>query len=233
MTKNKRIKACEGVDVFAIYGLADAVEVIKKTAVAKFDETIEIAVNLGLDMNVSEQQVRGAVVLPAGTGKTLKVLVFAKADKAAAAKKAGADIVGGEELVEKINGGWQDFDRVIATPDMMVVVSKLGKVLGPRGLMPNPKLGTVTPDVATAIQSAKGGEVQFKNDKAGVVHAGIGKASFKPNQIIDNVKAFIKALESYKPSGLKKDYIKKVFLSSTMGPGLAIDVTTLHHQNQT
>ncbi|MDI9314135.1 MAG: 50S ribosomal protein L1 [Hydrotalea sp.] len=227
MTKNKRMKAMEGVDVFATYPLTDAVDVIKKTAVAKFDETIEIAVNLGLDMTMSEQQVRGAVILPAGTGKTLKVLVFAKADKAELAKKAGADIVGGEELVEKINGGWQDFDRVIATPDMMVVVSKLGKVLGPRGLMPNPKLGTVTPDVATAVKAAKGGEVQFKNDKAGVVHAGIGKASFKANDIAANVRAFVKALESHKPSSLKKDYIKQVSLSSTMGPGLVIDVATI------
>ena len=228
MTKNKRIKAMEGVDVFATYPLTDAVAVIKKTAVAKFDETIEIAVNLGLDMTLSEQQVRGAVLLPAGTGKTLKVLVFAKADKAELAKKAGADIVGGEELVDKINGGWQDFDRVIATPDMMVVVSKLGKVLGPRGLMPNPKLGTVTPDVATAVKAAKGGEVQYKNDKAGVVHAGIGKASFKPNEIVDNVRAFVKALESQKPSGLKKDYIKQVSLSSTMGPGLVIDIGSIN-----
>lgn len=227
MTKNKRAKALEGVDVFASYALQDAVETIKKTAQAKFDETIEIAVNLGLDLTLSDQQVRGAVVLPAGTGKTLKVLVFAKADKAEAAKQAGADIVGGEELVEKINGGFQDFDRVIATPDMMVVVSKLGKVLGPRGLMPNPKLGTVTPDVVTAVKAAKGGEVQFKNDKGGVVHAGIGKASFKTPQLIDNVKAFLKALESHKPSSLKKDYIKKVSLSSTMGPGLAIDIATL------
>ncbi len=219
----------EGVDVFATYPLDAAVDVIKKAAVSKFDETIEIAVNLGLDMTLSDQQVRGAVSLPAGTGKTLKVLVFAKADKAEIAKQAGADIVGGEELIDKINGGFQDFDRVIATPDMMVVVSKLGKVLGPRGLMPNPKLGTVTPDVATAVKAAKGGQVQFKNDKAGVVHAGIGKASFKAADITQNVKAFIKALESHKPTSLKKEYIKKISLSSTMGPGLNIDVATVNN----
>ncbi len=219
----------EGVDVFATYPLAAAVDVIKKAAVSKFDETIEIAVNLGLDMTLSDQQVRGAVSLPAGTGKTLKVLVFAKADKAEIAKQAGADIVGGEELIDKINGGFQDFDRVIATPDMMVVVSKLGKVLGPRGLMPNPKLGTVTPDVATAVKAAKGGQVQFKNDKAGVVHAGIAKASFKAADITENVKAFIKALESHKPTSLKKEYIKKISLSSTMGPGLNIDVATVNN----
>ncbi|MCX8515464.1 MAG: 50S ribosomal protein L1 [Alphaproteobacteria bacterium] len=223
----KREKALGAIDIVRGYALADAIALIKEHATAKFDETIDIAVNLGLDLSLSDQQVRGAVVLPGGTGKKLRVLVFAKADKAEAAKKAGADVVGGEELVEKINSGWQEFDRVIATPDMMVVVSKLGKVLGPRGLMPNPKLGTVTPDVVTAVNAAKGGEVQFKNDKGGVVHAGVGKASFNKQQLEQNVRAFIKALESHKPASFKKEYIKKVALSSTMGVGVIIDLASI------
>lgn len=222
MTKKRKIILAE-LDLDKTYPLADAVALVKKHATAKFDETMEIAVNLGLDLTASDQQVRGAVQLPHGTGKKLTLVVFAKADKAEAAKKAGADFVGAEDLVEKILGGFQDFDRCIATPDMMVLVSKLGKVLGPRGLMPNPKLGTVTPDVAAAVKAAQGGQVQFRNDKAGVVHAGVGKASFKTEQLEANVKALLRAILAQKPSGLKKEFIKKISLSSTMGVGLKLE----------
>ena len=199
---------------------------IKERATAKFDETIEIALNLGVDPRHADQMVRGVVELPHGTGKTIRVAVFAKAEKAEEARKAGADVVGAEELAEQIQGGFQDFDRVIATPDMMGVVGKLGKVLGPRGLMPNPKLGTVTANVTEAIRAAKAGQVQFRVEKAGIVHAGIGKASFPEDKLVENVRAFVDAISKAKPTGAKGTYMKKVSLSSSMGPGLKLDVST-------
>lgn len=202
----------------------DAVKVLKECASAKFDETVEISMNLGIDPRHSDQQVRGVVQLPHGTGKTVRVAVFAKGDKADEAKAAGADIVGAEDLAERIQGGEMNFDRCVATPDMMAIVGRLGKVLGPRGLMPNPKLGTVTPDVETAVKAAKGGEVTFRAEKAGVVHAGIGKASFSEEQLADNVRAFVKAISNAKPSGAKGTYIKKVSVSSTMGPGMSLEI---------
>ncbi|MDD9906413.1 MAG: 50S ribosomal protein L1 [Rhodospirillaceae bacterium] len=202
----------------------DAVKALKECASAKFDETVEISMNLGIDPRHSDQQVRGVVQLPHGTGKTVRVAVFAKGDKADEAKAAGADIVGAEDLAERIQGGEMNFDRCVATPDMMAIVGRLGKVLGPRGLMPNPKLGTVTPDVETAVKAAKGGEVTFRAEKAGVVHAGIGKASFSEEQLADNVRAFVKAISNAKPSGAKGTYIKKVSVSSTMGPGMSLEI---------
>ena len=202
----------------------DAVKALKECASAKFDETVEISMNLGIDPRHSDQQVRGVVQLPHGTGKTVRVAVFAKGDKADEAKAAGADIVGAEDLAERIQGGEINFDRCVATPDMMAIVGRLGKVLGPRGLMPNPKLGTVTPDVETAVKAAKGGEVTFRAEKAGVVHAGIGKASFSEEQLADNVRAFVKAISNAKPSGAKGTYIKKVSVSSTMGPGMSLEI---------
>ena len=202
----------------------DAVKALKECASAKFDETVEISMNLGIDPRHSDQQVRGVVQLPHGTGKTVRVAVFAKGDKADEAKAAGADIVGAEDLAERIQGGEMNFDRCVATPDMMAIVGRLGKVLGPRGLMPNPKLGTVTPDVETAVKAAKGGEVTFRAEKAGVVHAGIGKASFSEEQLADNVRAFVKAISNAKPSGAKGTYIKKVSVSSTMGPGMSLQI---------
>jgi len=220
-------KANEGIDRNAFYGLADAVKMIKARATAKFDETIELVLNLGIDPRHSDQNVRGVVTLPHGTGKTLRVAVFAKGDKAEAAKKAGADIVGADDLAEKVQQGQMDFDRVIATPDMMVLVGKLGKVLGPRGLMPNPKLGTVTNDVAEAVKAAKGGQVEFRVEKAGIVHAGVGKASFSEQALVENVKAFVGAINRAKPSGAKGTYLKKVSLSSTMGPGLKLEPASL------
>src|SRR5215813_7034657 len=209
------------------YAVEEAVKLIKAGAKAKFDETIEIAMNLGIDPRHSDQNVRGVVNLPNGTGKTLRVAVFAKGEKAEAAKKAGADIVGADDLAEKVQAGQMDFDRVIATPDMMVTVGKLGKVLGPRGLMPNPKLGTVTNDVTEAIKAAKGGQVELRAEKAGLIHAGIGKASFSKEAIVDNVKAFVGAVSRAKPSGAKGTYIKKVSLSSTMGAGVKLDVSSV------
>ena len=220
-------KAYEGIDRDAFYKLDEAVKIIKSTAKAKFDETIEIALNLDLDVRHADQQVRGVVSLPNGTGKPVRVAVFAKGEKAEAAKKAGADLVGAEDLAEKINGGEINFDRVIATPDMMGVVGRLGKVLGPRGLMPNPKLGTVTTDVEKAVKEVKGGQVEFRTEKTGIVHAGIGKASFTEIQIAENVRAFCDAISKAKPSGAKGTYIKKVSLSSTMGPGLKLELSTL------
>ncbi|MEL6365265.1 MAG: 50S ribosomal protein L1 [Pseudomonadota bacterium] len=221
----KRIKALrEGVDPNATVSIADAVKTVKANANTKFDETIEISMNLGVDPRHADQMVRGVCNLPAGTGKTIRVAVFAKDDKAEAAKAAGADIVGAEDLVEEIQGGRSDFDRVIATPDMMPLVGRLGKVLGPKGLMPNPKVGTVTPDVAKAVTDAKGGAVQFRVEKAGVIHAGVGKASFEEAAIEQNVRAFIDAVAKAKPSGAKGTYIKKIALSSTMGPGVKVDV---------
>ena len=227
-TKGKRFrKASEGVEQGKAYGLTDAVKLVKAGAKAKFDETIEIAMNLGIDPRHADQMVRGVVELPNGTGKTLRVAVFARGDKAEAAKAAGADIVGAEDLAEKINGGEMNFDRCIATPDMMGIVGRLGKVLGPRGLMPNPKLGTVTPDVATAVKAAKAGQVEFRAEKAGIVHAGVGKASFSEQAIAENVKAFVGAISRAKPTGAKGTFIQKVSISSTMGPGVKLDVATL------
>lgn len=207
------------------YSVVEAAEIIKTGATAKFDETIEIAINLGVDPRHADQMVRGAVAMPNGTGKDVRVAVFARDAKADEAKAAGAEFVGAEDLAEAIQNGESGFDRVIASPDMMGVVGRLGKVLGPRGLMPNPKLGTVTPDVAAAVKTAKAGEVQFRVEKAGVVHAGIGKASFAADKIAENASAFIDAIKKARPSGAKGTYIKKITLSSTMGPGVFIDDT--------
>jgi len=202
----------------------EAVALVKGNASAKFDETVEIAVNLGVDPRHADQMVRGKVALPNGTGKTVRVAVFARGDKADEAKDAGADIVGAEDLMETVQGGKIEFDRCIATPDMMPIVGRLGKILGPRNLMPNPKVGTVTMDVKDAVQAAKGGEVQFKVEKAGVVHAGVGKASFDEGKLVENVRAFVDAVQKAKPAGAKGAYMKKVSLSSTMGPGVSINV---------
>ena len=223
--KGKRLKtAYDGLDRDGSYPLEEAVKLIKECATVKFDETVEIAMNLGVDPRHADQNVRGVVTLPHGTGKTVRVAVFAKGDKAEEAKSAGADIVGAEDLSEQIQGGKMDFDRCIATPDMMPVVGRLGKVLGPRGLMPNPKLGTVTNDVAEAVKAAKGGQVEYRVEKAGIVHAGVGKASFANDALVENVKAFVGAISRAKPSGAKGTYIKRMSLSSTMGPGLKVDV---------
>jgi large subunit ribosomal protein L1 len=222
---SKRMKSSnEERDREVFYSVEDAVKFIKDNAKVKFDETIEIAMNLGIDPRHSDQQVRGVVQLPHGTGKSMRVAVFAKDAKAEDAKNAGADIVGAEDLAEKIQAGEIEFDRCIATPDMMAVVGRLGKVLGPKGLMPNPKLGTVTQDVATAVQAAKGGEVQFRCEKAGIVHAGVGKASFDEQALAENVRAFIGAISKAKPSGVKGTYIMKASISSTMGPGIKLDM---------
>ncbi|KFE33468.1 50S ribosomal protein L1 [Thioclava atlantica] len=204
----------------------DAVALIKANAQAKFDETLEIAMNLGVDPRHADQMVRGVVALPNGTGKTVRVAVFARGAKADEAKEAGADIVGAEDLMETIQGGKIEFDRCIATPDMMPLVGRLGKVLGPRNLMPNPKVGTVTMDVKAAVEAAKGGEVQFKVEKAGVIHGGIGKVSFTEEQLAQNVRAFVEAVTKAKPAGAKGTYLKKVSLSSTMGPGVSLDLTS-------
>ena len=223
--QGKRMKASnEGRDREAFCSVEDAVKFVKGNAKVKFDETVEIAMNLGIDPRHSDQQVRGVVQLPHGTGKSMRVAVFAKDAKAEDAKIAGADIVGAEDLAEKVQGGEIDFDRVIATPDMMAVVGRLGKVLGPKGLMPNPKLGTVTQDVTEAVKAAKGGEVQFRCEKAGIVHAGVGKASFDEKALAENVRAFIDAIQKAKPSGAKGMYITKAAISSTMGPGIKLDV---------
>ena len=204
--------------------VSEAVALVKDNATAKFDETIEISMVLGIDPRHADQMVRGTVNLPNGTGKTVRVAVFARGDKADEAKAAGADIVGAEDLMETIQGGTIDFDRCIATPDMMGIVGRLGKVLGPRNLMPNPRVGTVTPDVKAVVEAAKGGEVQFKAEKAGVVHAGVGKASFGAQQIEENVKAFVDAVSKAKPTGAKGTYMKKISLTSTMGPGVSVAV---------
>ena len=228
MAQGKRLKtAYSNVDREAFYGLADAVKLVKSGAKAKFDETIEIAMNLGVDPRHSDQMVRGVIELPHGTGKTLRVAVFARGDKAKQAQDAGADLVGAEDLAEKIQAGEINFDRCIATPDMMGVVGKLGKVLGPRGLMPNPKLGTVTPNVAEAVRAAKAGQVEFRVEKAGIVHAGIGKASFSEAAIADNVKAFVGAIARAKPSGVKGNFIRKISLSSTMGVGVKLELSSV------
>ena len=202
---------------------ADAIKLVKDNAKAKFDESMEIAVNLGVDPRHADQQVRGVVSLPSGTGRDVRVAVIAKDAKAAEAEAAGADIVGGEELVERIQGGFMEFDRVIATPDMMALVGRLGKVLGPRGLMPNPRVGTVTPNVGQAVKDAKGGAIEFRTEKTGIIHAGIGKASFTDEALLINVRALVDALNKAKPSGAKGTYIKKISLSSTMGPGFKVE----------
>ncbi len=226
--RGKRLKtAYDGLDRDGSYPLEEAVKLIKQNATVKFDETVEIAMNLGVDPRHADQNVRGVVTLPHGTGKVVRVAVFAKGDKAEAATAAGADIVGAEDLAEQIRGGKMEFDRCIATPDMMPIVGRLGKVLGPRGLMPNPKLGTVTNDVAEAIKAAKGGQVEFRVEKAGIVHAGVGKASFANDALVENVKAFVGAISRAKPSGAKGTFIKRVSLSSTMGPGVRIDVASV------
>ena len=218
----KRIQAWTG-DRNAALPLSEAVKLVKENAKAKFDESIEIAVNLGVDPRHADQNVRGVVNLPSGTGRDVRVAVIAKDAKAAEATAAGADIVGAEELVERIQGGFMDFDRVIATPDMMALVGRLGKVLGPRGLMPNPRVGTVTPNVAQAVKDAKGGAIEFRTEKTGIIHAGIGKASFTDDQLLANVRALVDALNKAKPTGAKGTYIKKISLSSTMGPGFKVE----------
>ena len=229
MATGKRIRnAYEGIDRDGLVSVEEAVAMVKSRATAKFDETIEISMNLGIDPRHADQNVRGAVTLPAGTGKAVRVAVFAKDAKADEAKAAGADIVGAEDLMEQVQAGSIDFERVIATPDMMPIVGRLGKVLGPRGLMPNPKLGTVTADVAAAVEAAKGGQVQFRAEKAGIVHAGIGKASFSEADILANVKAFIDAIQKAKPSGAKGTYVKKIAISSTMGPGVKIEPASVN-----
>ncbi|MGZ3401751.1 MAG: 50S ribosomal protein L1 [Caulobacteraceae bacterium] len=206
----------------------EAVKIVKANAKAKFDETVEIAINLGVDPRHADQQVRGVVNLPSGTGRDVRVAVIAKDAKAAEATAAGADIVGAEDLVERIQGGFMEFDRVIATPDMMALVGRLGKVLGPRGLMPNPRVGTVTPNVAQAVKDAKGGAVEFRVEKADIVHAGVGKASFTEEALLLNIRALVDALQKAKPSGAKGTYVKKISLSSTMGPGVKVDMASLN-----
>jgi len=220
-------KASEGVDREKTYGLDEAVKLVKAGAKAKFDETVEISMNLGIDPRHADQMVRGVVSLPNGTGKSVRVAVFARGAKAEEAKAAGADIVGAEDLAEIINGGKMDFERCIATPDMMGVVGRLGKVLGPRGLMPNPKLGSVTMDVTGAVKAAKAGQVEFRAEKAGIVHAGVGKASFSEAALTENVKAFVGAITRAKPTGAKGTFINKVTISSTMGPGVKLDIPSL------
>jgi large subunit ribosomal protein L1 len=223
----KRIsKAREGIDRVKLYPLGEAVKMVKERASAKFDETIEIAMNLGVDPRHADQMVRGVCNLPNGSGRTLRVAVFARGPKAEEAKKAGADIVGAEDLVEIVQGGKIEFDRCIATPDMMGLVGRLGKVLGPRGLMPNPRVGTVTMDIANAVVAAKGGSVEFKVEKAGVLQAAVGKASFSADKLEGNIRAFVDAVQKAKPSGAKGSYVNRIAISSTMGPGVKVDIAT-------
>jgi large subunit ribosomal protein L1 len=224
--QSKRAQSFTG-DRLAAHPVEEAVKLVKANAKAKFDESVEIAVNLGVDPRHADQQVRGVVNLPSGTGRDVRVAVIAKDAKAAEATAAGADIVGAEDLVERIQGGFMDFDRVIATPDMMALVGRLGKVLGPRGLMPNPRVGTVTPNVGQAVKDAKGGAIEFRTEKTGIIHAGIGKASFTEEALLANVRALVDALNRAKPSGAKGAYIKKISLSSTMGPGFKVDAGSL------
>ncbi|ABM44465.1 50S ribosomal protein L1 [Bartonella bacilliformis] len=227
----KRIKKIrEGINFNELYTLTDAVSMVKERAVAKFDETIEISMNLGVDPRHADQMVRGVAHLPNGTGKNIRVAVFARGDKAEEAKAAGADIVGAEDLFETVNGGTINFDRCIATPDMMPLVGRLGKVLGPRSLMPNPKVGTVTTDIAGAVKASKGGAVEFRVEKAGIVHAGVGKASFGAEQLIENIKTFVSAVIKAKPQGAKSEYIKRVAVSSTMGIGIKVDLVTIRSE---
>jgi large subunit ribosomal protein L1 len=225
----KRLKkAYEGIDVDAApLAVKAAVKLVKDRATAKFDETVEVAMNLNIDPRKQDQNLRGTVMLPHGTGKSVRVGVFARGDKAKEAEAAGADVVGAEDLAEKIQAGQIDFDRAVATPDMMALVGRLGKILGPRGLMPNPRLGTVTQNIAEAVQAAKGGQVEFRADKAGIVHAGVGKASFTDDALIDNVRAFVGAITRAKPTGVKGTYINRVNLSSTMGPGVKVELSGL------
>ncbi len=224
----KRVaKTREGVDANKLYDLSNAISMVKERAIAKFDETIEVAMNLGVDPRHADQMVRGVVNLPNGTGRTVRVAVFARGPKAEEAKNAGADIVGAEDLFEIVNGGKIDFDRCIATPDMMGLVGRLGKVLGPRGMMPNPKVGTVTMDVTAAVKASKGGAVEFRVEKAGIVHAGIGKASFDAKAIEENIRAFADAVVKAKPTGAKGTYLKRVAISSTMGAGVKVDPATI------
>jgi large subunit ribosomal protein L1 len=226
--KGKRLRAArERIDAEKAYGLDEAVTLIKACANARFDETIEVALNLGVDPRHADQMVRGTVDLPHGTGKSVRVAVFAKDDKADEARAAGADVVGADDLAQQIQEGRIDFDRCIATPDMMPVVGRLGRILGPRGLMPNPKLGTVTPNVGQAVKAAKAGQVQFRVEKAGIVHGGIGKASFSPDLLRDNVRAFVDAVSKAKPSGAKGTYLRRMAISSTMGPGIRVDLASL------
>jgi large subunit ribosomal protein L1 len=218
----------EGIDRKKLYELPQAVKMIKERAKAKFDETVEIAMNLGVDPRHADQMVRGVVNLPNGTGKTVRVAVFARDAKAEEARKAGADVVGAEDLVEQIQSGTINFDRVIATPDMMPLVGRLGKILGPRNLMPNPKVGTVTMDVAGGVKAAKGGAVEFRVEKAGILHAGVGKASFTEEALLENIRAFTDAVSKAKPAGAKGTYVKRVAVSSTMGPGIHVDPASVH-----
>jgi large subunit ribosomal protein L1 len=228
MAEGKRMrKAREGVDTRKTYPLAEAVKMVKSRAKTKFDETVEIAMNLGVDPRHADQMVRGVVALPSGTGRSVRVGVFAKGAKADEARAAGADVVGAEDLAEKVQAGQIDFDRCIATPDMMGVVGRLGKVLGPRGLMPNPKVGTVTMDVAKAVKESKGGSVEYRVEKAGIVHAGVGKASFTEDALVANVRAFVDSVIKAKPSGAKGTYVKKIAISSTMGPGVKVEPSTI------
>jgi large subunit ribosomal protein L1 len=225
-------KTREGVDRMKLYSIDDAIKMVKERATAKFDETIEVAMNLGVDPRHSDQMVRGVVNLPNGSGRSVRVGVFARGAKADEARAAGADVVGAEDLVEKVQGGNIDFDRCIATPDLMPLVGRLGKVLGPRGMMPNPKVGTVTMDVATAVRGAKGGSVEFRVEKAGIVQAGIGKASFSADKLVQNIKAFADAVQKSKPPGAKGTYIERVAVSSTMGPGVKVEPSTLFAASQ-
>jgi len=228
MAHNKRLKAAAAaVDRSKNYGIDDAVKLVKSNARAKFDETVEISMNLGIDPRHADQMVRGLISLPNGTGKTLRVGVFARNVKAEEALAAGADVVGAEDLAERVQAGEIEFDRCIATPDMMALVGRLGKILGPRGLMPNPKLGTVTMDVKGAVSAAKAGQVEFRAEKAGIIHAGVGKASFDDGKLVENIRAFVDAIQKAKPTGAKGNYLQKVSLSSSMGPGVRVDVSSL------
>lgn len=224
----KRVVASrKGIDRTKLYTIEDAVKMIKERSTVKFDETVEIAINLGVDPRHADQMVRGVCNLPNGSGRTVRVAVFARGPKADEAKAAGADVYGAEDLVERINGGFTDFDRCIATPDMMPLVGRLGKVLGPRGLMPNPKVGTVTMDIAGAVKAAKGGAVEFRVEKAGIIHGGIGKLSFDADKLVQNIKAFADSVAKAKPTGAKGTYIQRIAITSTMGPGIKVDVSTV------